>query len=235
MRSSKRRAREKYTKQRLWQENEIFQEAGRGKQITSEGGRADLLLPATTGEEWSKNHNVQEPREHVEACLNVDVRGEEDVGVNVEETNNLKCDESLNVQGGGSTNLQAEEFDGVQGEKYEIVHWMESENLWGEESDGAQLKSNAPTQHASEELTSNEPLQYASEGIKSNAHCSDPQLYSQAEVEEIIASMARKLSAAMDLQFGERMTLRESHFEGRLLQMKSHYEQVIERLSVALS
>ena len=30
--------------------------------MTSEGGRADPLLPATTGEAWSKNRNDQEPR-----------------------------------------------------------------------------------------------------------------------------------------------------------------------------
>ena len=37
----------------------------RGKQLTSEGGRADPLLPATTGEAWSKKRNVLEPTEQV--------------------------------------------------------------------------------------------------------------------------------------------------------------------------
>ena len=30
----------------------------RGEEFISEGGRADPLLPATTGEAWSKNRNV---------------------------------------------------------------------------------------------------------------------------------------------------------------------------------
>ena len=35
------------------------------RQFISEGGRADPLLPATTGERWSKNRNVRDPEEQV--------------------------------------------------------------------------------------------------------------------------------------------------------------------------
>ena len=67
--SSKRREREKKIKTLMWnalqtkianqspgcEESEIFKDVCKGRHFTSEGGRAGPLLPATTGEEWSKN------------------------------------------------------------------------------------------------------------------------------------------------------------------------------------
>ena len=54
------------------EESEIFNDVCKRRHFTSEGGRARPLLPATTGEEWSKKRNDLEPREQVRTESDVD-------------------------------------------------------------------------------------------------------------------------------------------------------------------
>lgn len=59
------------------------------RHFTSEGGRAGPLLPATTGEEWSKNRNDLEPREQA--------RRESDVGDPCESVDLVSKWEAINM------------------------------------------------------------------------------------------------------------------------------------------